>query len=53
MSLATSALLVNGRDVSLTPGMTVIIEAKTGKRKVIEYFLAPLLKKKEESIRER
>ncbi|KRT54239.1 type I secretion membrane fusion protein, HlyD family [endosymbiont of Ridgeia piscesae] len=44
---------VGKRLVKLTPGMSVTVEAKTGKRRLIEYFLAPLLKYKQESIRER
>ena len=33
--------------------MTVTAEINTGKRRLIEYFLAPLLRYKQESIRER
>jgi len=35
------------------PGMAVTAEVKTGTRRIIEFFLAPLLRYKEESIRER
>jgi hemolysin D len=34
---------VDGRTVQLTPGMAVTAEIKTGSRRVIEYFLSPLL----------
>ncbi len=44
---------VNNKLVNLTPGMSVNVEIKTGKRRVIEYFLSPLLRYKQESIRER
>jgi len=37
----------------LTPGMAVSVEIKTGKRRVIEYFLAPLMQTTNESLRER
>jgi len=33
--------------------MAVTVEAKTGKRKIIEYLLSPLLRYKQESLRER
>jgi hemolysin D len=33
--------------------MSVTVEVKTGKRRIIEYFLSPLLRYKHESIRER
>jgi hypothetical protein len=36
-----------------TPGMSVTVEVKTGTRRVIEFFLAPLLRYRQESIRER
>lgn len=51
--LARSTLLVENRRVRLSPGMTVTVEVKTGKRRVIEYFLAPLLQYRHDSIRER
>ena len=37
----------------MTPGMAVTLEVKTGKRRVIEYFLSPLMKVTNESLRER
>jgi len=33
--------------------MAVKVEIKTGKRRLIEYFLSPLLQYKDESLRER
>lgn len=48
-----TTMLVNGNQVSLTPGMSVAVEIKTGKRRLLEYFLAPLLRYKQESVRER
>lgn len=44
---------VNGHDVKLSPGMEVSVEVKTGKRRVIEYFLSPLLQYSSESLHER
>jgi hemolysin D len=46
-------LRVDGRPVTLTPGMTVNVEIKTGTRRVIEYFLSPLLRQQSESLNER
>jgi len=37
----------------LAPGMTVTVEVKTGKRRLIEYFLSPLMQYQDESVRER
>jgi len=39
--------------VDLTPGMSTTVEIKTGKRKMIEYLLAPLQEYQAESLRER
>ncbi len=44
--------IVNGRRGRIQPGMTVTADIKIGSRRVIEYFLSPLLRKKEESLRE-
>lgn len=41
------------RKVKLKPGMSVTTEIKIGKRRVIEFFLAPLLRAKQEAVRER
>lgn len=44
---------VDGEERQLTPGMSVTVEVKTGKRRVIEYVLTPLLRYRDEAIRER
>ncbi len=38
---------------TLTPGMAVTVEIKTGSRHVIEYLLSPLLRHKQQALRER
>jgi len=48
-----STIRVNGEEVRLLPGMAVTAEVKTGERRMIEFFLAPLMKARMESIRER
>lgn len=44
---------VEGKRVPLVPGMMVVVEVRTGKRKVIDYFLSPVLQYGAESVRER
>jgi len=39
--------------VRLSPGMTVSVEIKTGRRRIIEFFLTPLLQHGNESMKER
>ncbi|HJT21165.1 MAG TPA: HlyD family type I secretion periplasmic adaptor subunit [Nitrospira sp.] len=51
--LERSTMFVNGKTVNLTPGMAVTVEIKTGKRRIIEYLLSPLLKSLKGSLRER
>jgi hemolysin D len=53
VSMARSTIHVEDKQVNLAPGMAVSVEVKTGTRRVIEYFLSPLLKSTKESIRER
>lgn len=53
VSLERATIQVENKIVNLSPGMAVTVEVKTGKRRVIEYFLAPLLQYKDESLRER
>ncbi len=48
-----TTLQVENKTVNLTPGMAVTVEVKTAQRRVIEYFLSPLLQYKDESLRER
>ena len=47
------SIRVDGTEVNLGPGMAVSAEVKTGRRRVIEYFLNPLLQYRNESLRER
>ena len=53
VKLAKDTLQVENKIIRMTPGMAVTVEVKTGKRRVIEYFLSPLLKVTNESLRER
>ena len=50
---ARATVQVEDKTVNLTAGMAVSLEVKTGKRRVIEYFLSPLLQRGSESLRER
>lgn len=53
VAVAQSNINVNGKLVPISPGMSVTAEVKTGERRIIEYFLSPLLRYKQEAIRER
>lgn len=46
-------IFADGREIPLSPGMSVVVEIKTGKRRLIEFFLSPLLRYGRESLGER
>ena len=39
--------------VNLSPGMAVTVEIKTGSRRILSYLLSPLLRYRQETLRER
>ena len=39
--------------MNLLPGKSVAVKVKTGQRRLIEYFLSPVMRFKQESVRER
>lgn len=51
--LEQDGIAVEDKWVKLSPGMAVTVEIKTGKRRLIEFFLSPLLRYRQESVRER
>ncbi len=53
VSLNSTQMAVDGKLVNLAPGMAVTVEIKTGSRRIIGYLLSPLLKFKQEALRER
>lgn len=53
VKLAKDTIRVENKIVRLSPGMAVTVEVKTGTRRVIEYFLSPLMQVTSESLRER
>jgi hemolysin D len=53
VSLNRTSMQVDGKRVNLSPGMAVTVEIKTGTRRIIEYLLSPVLRYKQESLRER
>lgn len=53
IALSRPSVNINNRDIRLAPGMAITAEIKTGRRRVIEYFLDPLMQYGQESIRER
>jgi hemolysin D len=53
ISVDRTRMQVEDKMVNLSPGMAVTAEIKTGSRRIISYLLSPLMKYKQESLRER
>jgi hemolysin D len=53
ISLDQTQIQLEDTLASLAPGMAVTVEVKTGSRRIIGYLLSPLMKYKQESLRER
>jgi hemolysin D len=53
ISLDRTQMQIEQNLVNLSPGMAVTVEIKTGSRAVISYLFSPLLRYKQESLRER
>ena len=53
VAMNRNRMLVGDRFVSLTPGMSVTVEVRTGKRRAIDFFLSPFLRYQDEAMRER
>jgi hemolysin D len=53
ISLDRSRMQIDDRMVNLSPGMAVTVEIKTGSRTVLSYLLSPLLRYRQEGLRER
>ncbi|RWE06225.1 MAG: HlyD family type I secretion periplasmic adaptor subunit [Mesorhizobium sp.] len=53
IALNETSIRVEGKDVVLTPGMSVTAEIRTGNRRVIEFLLDPLMEMTDEAFHER
>ena len=53
LTLGQNVIAVDGKRISLSPGMNVTAEIKTGKRRVIDYLLSPVQRAVSESLGER
>jgi hemolysin D len=53
ISLDRTAMQIDDRMVNLSPGMAVTVEIKTGSRMILGYLLSPLLRYRQETLRER
>jgi hemolysin D len=53
VSLDRTQMQVDDKLVKLSPGMAVTVEIRTGTRQIISYLMSPLVRYKQEMLRER
>jgi hemolysin D len=53
ISLDRTQMQIDEETVNLSPGMAVTVEIKTGSRTILSYLLSPLLRYRQETLRER
>jgi hemolysin D len=53
ISLDRTKMQIDDRMINLSPGMAVTVEVKTGSRTILSYLLSPLLRYRQETLRER
>jgi len=53
VALETADLVVDGRRIAMSPGMTVTAEIKTSTRRILEYLFSPLVETTSQAMRER
>jgi len=53
VSLDRMQMQIDEKLVNLSPGMAVTVEIKTGSRRIISYLLSPVLRYKQDALRER
>ncbi|MDI3561862.1 HlyD family type I secretion periplasmic adaptor subunit [Bradyrhizobium sp. Arg816] len=53
VSLDRNYMNIENKRVSLSPGMATTVEIKSGSRSIISYLLSPIMRYKQESLRER
>ncbi|MEO0358398.1 MAG: HlyD family efflux transporter periplasmic adaptor subunit, partial [Pseudomonadota bacterium] len=53
VSLSTQTMNYQDQSTPFFPGMNVTADIKTGNRRILEFFIAPLLRYRDEAFRER
>jgi hemolysin D len=53
VKMRQTTMRVKDKIVNLSPGMAVTVEVRMGQRRLIEYLMSPLMKYKNEAVRER
>lgn len=53
VSIDRTKMLVDDKEISLSPGMTVTVEIRTGARSIMSYLLSPIMRYRQDALHER
>jgi hemolysin D len=53
ISMNKQIITINGKEIPISPGMSLSAEIKTGQRRIIEFVMAPIFRYQDEALRER
>lgn len=52
IELKKDTMRIDDKNIKLIPGMTCSVDIKIGKRRLIEYIISPMIRYKDEALRE-
>ena len=53
VSIDRTKMVVDDKEINLSPGMTVTVQIRTGARSVMSYLLSPIMRYRQDALRER
>lgn len=53
IELKSDSMKIDEQEIKLMPGMTCTVDVKIGKRRLIEYIISPMIRYKDEALREK
>lgn len=53
IALDQQVIVVDRQTIALSPGMSALAEVKTDQRRIIDFFISPVLRYRDEAFRER
>ena len=53
VSIDRTKMVVDDKEINLSPGMTVTVQIRTGARSIMSYLLSPIVRYRKDALRER
>lgn len=53
VSIDRTKMVVDDKEINLSPGMTVTVQIRTGGRSIMSYLLSPIMRYRQDALRER